>query len=102
NIAGIYDVQETTGVRFLVLELVDGETLDLRLQRGPLPVDDALLIAKQICEALEAAHEKGIIHRDLKPANIKINPDGKVKLLDFGLARLFESEKQDAGPSNSA
>jgi Tol biopolymer transport system component len=101
NIAGIYDMQEANGIRFLVLELVDGENLAERLKRGALPVHDALLIAKQICDALEAAHEKGIVHRDLKPANIKITPDGKVKLLDFGLAWLFESEAQDADPSNS-
>jgi serine/threonine-protein kinase len=101
NIAGIYDVQEANSVRFLVLEFVDGENLSDRLRRGPIPVDDALSIAKQICDALEAAHEKGIIHRDLKPANVKITPDGRVKLLDFGLARLFESEAEDRDPSNS-
>jgi serine/threonine protein kinase len=101
NIASIYDVQEANEVRFLVLELVEGETLDERLKRGPLPEEEALSIAKQICDALEAAHEKGIVHRDLKPANIKITPDGKVKLLDFGLALLFESELQSTDPSNS-
>jgi len=77
------------------------ETLAERIQRGPLPVDEALSIAKQICEALEAAHEKGIIHRDLKPANVKITPDGKVKVLDFGLAKAFESESANAAFSNS-
>src|SRR5256886_10548628 len=90
NIAAIYDVQEAEGSRFLVLELVEGETLAERIARGRLPIDEALNIAKSICEAVEAAHEKGIIHRDLKPANVKITPDGKVKVLDFGLAKAFE------------
>src|SRR6266487_4235502 len=83
NIAAIYDLEEASGSRFLVLELVEGETLAQRIKRGPLPIDEALNIAKNICEALEAAHEKGVVHRDLKPANVKINPEGKVKVLDF-------------------
>src|SRR5205814_1528000 len=87
--------------RFLVLELVDGETLAEKLQRGPLSIPDALSIARQICEALEAAHEKGILHRDLKPANIKVTPEGKVKLLDFGLARLFQNDEGDTDASDS-
>jgi serine/threonine protein kinase len=91
NIAAIYDFQEAEGSRFLVLELVEGETLADRIARGPIPIDEALPIAKGICEALEAAHEQGIVHRDLKPANIKITPDGKVKVLDFGLAKAMES-----------
>src|SRR5213080_1223194 len=91
NIAAIYDVQEAEGSRFLVLELVEGETLAERIARGRLPIDEALNTAKSICEAVEAAHEKGIIHRDLKPANVKITPDGKVKVLDFGLAKAIES-----------
>src|SRR5215510_10832027 len=78
SIAAIYDLQEASGLRYLVLELVDGDTLQERLKRGPIPVDEALPIAKQIAEALEAAHEKGIIHRDLKPANIKIATNGAV------------------------
>src|SRR5437867_4785158 len=90
NIAAIYDLQEANDTRFLVLELVEGETLDERIQRGPIPVEEALQIAKHICEALEAAHEKGIVHRDLKPGNVKITPDGKVKVLDFGLAKALE------------
>src|SRR5438105_4956632 len=77
------------------MELVDGETLATRIAKGPLLIDEALDVAKQICQALEAAHEKGIIHRDLKPANVKILPDGKVKVLDFGLAKAV-----DAGPAN--
>src|SRR5499433_4051693 len=91
NIAAIYDLQEANGSRYLVLELVDGETLADRIARGPIPVEEALDIAKNICEALEAAHEKGIIHRDLKPANVKITPDGKVKVLDFGLAKAMDN-----------
>src|SRR5215467_12557131 len=90
NIAAIYDLQDLNGCRYLVLELVEGETLSERIARGPVPVDETLAIAKNICEALEAAHEKGIVHRDLKPANIKITPDGKVKVLDFGLAKAME------------
>src|SRR5215469_13278192 len=91
NIAGIYDLQEAEGSRFLVLELVEGETLADRIQRGPIPIDEALQIAKSICEALEAAHEQGIVHRDLKPANIKLTSDGNVKVLDFGLAKAVEA-----------
>jgi eukaryotic-like serine/threonine-protein kinase len=90
NIAAIYDLQEARGTRFLVLELVEGETLAERLRRGAIPLDEALDIAKRIGEALEAAHDKGIVHRDLKPANVKITPDGTVKVLDFGLAKARE------------
>src|SRR5215831_3114821 len=89
NIAAIYDLQEANDTRFLVLELVEGETLADRVQRGPIPVAEALGIGKHICEALEAAHEKGIVHRDLKPANVKITADGRVKVLDFGLAKAM-------------
>src|SRR5215468_10418695 len=92
NIAAIYDFQEANGSWFLILELIEGETLADRIARGPIPVADALEIAKDICEALEAAHEKGIIHRDLKPANVKITPDGTVKVLDFGLAKVADSQ----------
>src|SRR5262244_1544905 len=101
NIAAIYDVQEAASTRFLVLELVEGETLEERIQRGRIPVEEALDIAKHICEALEAAHEKGIVHRDLKPANVKITPDGKVKVLDFGLAKAMETQSPSATLSNS-
>ena len=88
HIAAIYGLDEANGSQFLVLELVDGESLDKRLARGPIPVDEALDMARQIAEALEAAHEKGIIHRDLKPANVALTSDGQVKVLDFGLAKL--------------
>ena len=86
GIAAIYGLEEGEGTRALVLELVEGPTLADRISKGPIPLDEALPIAKQIAEALEAAHEKGIIHRDLKPANIKVKDDGMVKVLDFGLA----------------
>src|SRR5213083_167688 len=101
NIAAIYDLQEANGSRYLVLELIEGETLADRIARGPIPVEEALDIAKDICEALEAAHEKGIIHRDLKPANVKITADGKVKVLDFGLAKALEGSPASATMSNS-
>jgi serine/threonine-protein kinase len=95
NIAIIHGLEETDGVHALVLELVEGETLADRIARGPIPVDETLAIAKQIAEALEAAHEQGIVHRDLKPANIKLRSDGTVKVLDFGLAK--EIEPRSAG-----
>src|SRR5262249_7322799 len=89
-------------LRFLVLELVEGDTLTSVLQkRGALPVIEALHISKQVCEALEAAHEKGIVHRDLKPANVKIMPDGTVKVLDFGLAKTVEKPLSKSTLSNS-
>jgi serine/threonine protein kinase len=94
NIAAIYDFQEASGSWFLILELVEGETLADRITRSPIPVDDGLSIAKSICEALDAAHEKGIIHRDLKPANVKITPDGTVKVLDFGLAKIADEQTE--------
>src|ERR1051325_9534662 len=91
NIGAIYGFEDADGVHALVLQLVEGPTLADRIARGPIPVDEALPIAKQIAEALEAAHEQGIIHRDLKPANIKLTPNGTVKVLDFGLAKLSET-----------
>jgi serine/threonine protein kinase len=90
NIAIIHGLENADGVRALVMELVEGPTLADRIAQGPIPVDDALPIAKQIAEALEVAHEQGIIHRDLKPSNIKLRPDGTVKVLDFGLAKALE------------
>src|SRR5881296_2296096 len=101
NIAAIYGLEESGERKFLVMELVGGETLAECIKRGPIPVDESLGIAKQICEALEAAHEKGIIHRDLKPANVKITAEGKVKVLDFGLAKAFEQEPANTKMSNS-
>src|SRR5215831_13644769 len=90
NIAAIYGLEESEGDSFLVLELVEGETLAEWLQRkGPLPWSEALSVASQIAEGLEAAHAKGITHRDIKPANIKITPEGRVKILDFGLAKAM-------------
>src|SRR5439155_14209989 len=89
NIAHIYGLEEAGGVRALVMELVEGEDLAEPMKRGPIPIDAAIDIARQIAEALEAAHEQGIVHRDLKPANIKIRPDGVVKVLDFGLAKAM-------------
>jgi serine/threonine protein kinase len=91
HIGAIYGLEESDGVRALVLELVEGPTLADRIAQGAIPLDEALPIAKQIAEALEAAHEQGVIHRDLKPANIKVRPDGTVKVLDFGLAKLTEA-----------
>jgi Tol biopolymer transport system component len=90
HISAIYGIEEAGGTLFLVLELVDGESLDKRIARGPVPIDDALGIATQIALALEAAHEKGIVHRDLKPANIALTASGNVKVLDFGLAKATE------------
>ena len=104
NIAHVYGFESATlddgqGVHFLAMELVEGEDLSDRLKRGAIPVDEALAIAKQIAEALEEAHEHGIVHRDLKPANIKLTPDGKVKVLDFGLAKAYagDSATQSGG-----
>jgi len=92
NIAAIYGLESSNDKKFLVMELVPGETLAERIKRGPVPLDEALRAASQIAEALVAAHEGGIIHRDLKPANIKRTPDGKVKVLDFGLAKALVVE----------
>src|SRR5262245_24954165 len=90
NIGQIYGLEESDGVKALVMELVEGPTLADRIAHGPIQLDEALPIAKQIAEALEAAHEQGIIHRDLKPANVKVRPDGIVKVLDFGLAKALD------------
>ena len=101
NIAAIYGLEESGGTQFLVLELVEGETLVDRIKTGPLPVEKSLKLALKIAEALEAAHEKGVIHRDLKPADIKVTPDGKVKVLDFGLAKAYAGEQAELNLSNS-
>ncbi|MBN1569168.1 MAG: serine/threonine-protein kinase [Acidobacteria bacterium] len=101
NIASIHGLEEAGGTHFLVMELVEGNTLADQLKQGAIPVEESLKLALQIAEALEAAHEKGVIHRDLKPANIKITPDGKVKVLDFGLAKAFAAEQADLNLSNS-
>jgi Tol biopolymer transport system component len=90
GIAGIHQVEEVRGLHFLVIELVEGEDLAQRIARSPLSTDDAIAVALQIAEALEAAHEKGIVHRDLKPANVMLTPEGQVKVLDFGLAKAFD------------
>src|SRR5580700_3597094 len=88
NICTLHDV----GPNYLVMELIEGPTLADRIREGPVPLDEALAIARQIADALEAAHEKGIVHRDLKPGNVKIKPDGSVKVLDFGLAKSAVEE----------
>src|SRR5262245_13147124 len=101
NIAAIHGLEEIDSRCFLVMELISGETLADRINRGAIPVEAVLPIAKQIAVALEEAHDKGIIHRDLKPANIKLTPDGEVKVLDFGLAKAYEREPANAALSNS-
>jgi len=101
NIAAIYGLEESGGTHFLILELIEGETLADRIKSGPIPAEEALKLALQIAEALEAAHEKGVIHRDLKPANIKVTPEGKVKVLDFGLAKAFAGEHAEVNLSHS-
>lgn len=101
HIAAIYGLEESDGTCALVMELVEGPTLADRIAQGPLPLDEALPVACQIAEALEAAHEAGIIHRDLKPANIKLRPDGTVKVLDFGLAKTMEPAVPAGTPANS-
>jgi Tol biopolymer transport system component len=102
NIASVFGLEESDGVRALVMELVDGEDLSARLARGAVPLDEALPIARQITEALEAAHEKGIVHRDLKPANVKLRPDGAVKVLDFGLAKALDPAAGAAAAADPA
>jgi eukaryotic-like serine/threonine-protein kinase len=101
NIAAIYGLEQAEGKRFLVLELVEGETLAQRISKGALPVEEALAICRQIAEGLEAAHEKGVIHRDLKPANVMITEEDKVKVLDFGLAKALSEEAQSIDSSQS-
>ena len=101
HIAAIYGLEESAGVEALVLELVEGETLAERIARGPIPLDEALPIAREMAWALEAAHEKGIVHRDLKPANVKLTPAGKVKVLDFGLAKAIAGDPSSPDATSS-
>ncbi len=103
NIAAIYGLEDSTdSTHALVMELVEGPTLAERIDAGPIPLAEALPIASQIAEALETAHELGIIHRDLKPANIKLRPDGTVKVLDFGLAKMVEVGRDFVPPGRPA
>ena len=102
NIATLYGLEELDGRQFLVMELVEGETLAERIARGPIPGDEAIALFVQIAEGVEAAHEKGIIHRDLKPPNIKVGPDGHVKILDFGLAKMFAGDADPAVASSQS
>jgi serine/threonine protein kinase/roadblock/LC7 domain-containing protein len=101
NIAHIYGLEESGHTRCIVMELIEGETLQARIKNGPIPVDEAVTIAKQIAEALEAAHEKGVIHRDLKPGNVMLTGDGRVKVLDFGLAKAYDANPVSATSSDS-
>jgi eukaryotic-like serine/threonine-protein kinase len=101
NIASIYGLEDSGATHALVMELVEGPTLADRIRRGAIPVDEALPIAKQICEALEYAHERGIVHRDLKPANVKVTNDDAVKILDFGLAKAIEGDASSIDISTS-
>src|SRR2546427_7890682 len=101
HIAAIYGFEKSGGLHALVMELVEGEDLSQRIARGAIPLDEALPIARQIADALEAAHEQGIIHRDLKPANINVRPDGMVKVLDFGLAKATAPVGSAANVSQS-
>lgn len=99
NIGGVYGLEEIEGQRFLIMELVEGEDLSARIARGPVPIDDATEIALQIATALEAAHEQGVVHRDLKPANIRLTEDGRVKVLDFGLAKALDPTENTSSPA---
>jgi serine/threonine-protein kinase len=99
NIATIHGLHEAGGVRFLAMELVPGEDLAARLARGPIPLAEAVGVARQVAEAVETAHEQGVVHRDLKPANIHLTPDGRVKVLDFGLAKAADTAPA-AAPSD--
>jgi serine/threonine-protein kinase len=101
NIAAIFGLHDSDGLRFLAMEMVPGETLEERIGRGPVPTDEAIDIAKKIADGLEYAHERGIVHRDLKPANIKLTPEGDVKILDFGLAKAITGDVVASGPTST-
>jgi hypothetical protein len=101
HIAAVYGLDAHEGTQFLAMELVEGQTLEAKLKDGALPVEDALRLALQICEALEAAHEKGVVHRDLKPANVMVTQNGQVKVLDFGLAKAFAGDPSQAISAHS-
>ena len=101
NVAAIYGVEDSNGIPALVLELVDGVTLAERIALGPIPPGEAITLATQIADALDAAHERGIVHRDLKPANVKVSNDGRVKVLDLGLAKVVEASKTSADLTQS-
>ena len=100
HIAQIYGLENSNGMRAIVMELVEGEDLAERLRRGALPIDEALNAARQVADALDVAHAAGVIHRDLKPGNVKIRPDGVVKILDFGLAKLARDQSSDGSDAN--
>ncbi len=102
NIAAIYGLERSDGTTALVMELVEGPTLADRIAQGAIPIDEALSVARQMADALEAAHEQGIIHRDLKPANVKVRPDGAVKVLDFGLAKALGPAALDSARAGEA
>src|SRR5271165_6358735 len=101
NIASIYGLEDSGSTHALVMELVEGPTLADRIKSGPIPISEALPIAKQMCDALEYAHERGIVHRDLKPANVKVTNDDAVKVLDFGLAKALEGDASSIDIANS-
>ena len=96
NIAAIYFVEDSSGTEALVMELVEGPTLANRMKSGPIPIDEAVRIARQICDALEYAHERGVVHRDLKPSNVKVGNDDTAKILDFGLAKAMEDKREQS------
>ena len=101
HIATVYGLEQVEGMRFIAMELVEGESLAELLARGPIPVEQALELARQIAEALETAHRAGVIHRDVKPGNIMLDQDGRAKVLDFGLAKTLEADASDADLSDS-